>query len=217
MTSNSEWLLSKLLECGTAELEILNGIELDCDIFDLYESLENELERKPTLEDIFVKAVFIAFDDMQDEIKNTIEEYKDSTDADDIAMIESLKNLDPSSDFEINFNFSATYIVCNQNHEVYGWHPEWINEFRKKINFEILNIPSITSLVEKNRKISTIKIAVEKVLESNDADGVEIMLDGNEINIKSNDITIFACCLSNDIDETDIIEIADAYDIGYSW
>lgn len=217
MTSNSEWLLSKLLECGTADLEILNGIELDCDIFELYESLEKELGRKPTLEDIFVKAAFIAFSNMQDEIKNTIEEYEDSTDADDIAMVEILKSLDPSSDFEINFNYSATYIICNQNQETYGWHPEWINEFRKKINFEITNIPSTASLIKKNRKISTIKIAVEKVLERNNADDVKISLNNNEINVICGDLTVFACCLSDGLHEEDIMEIADEYDIGYSW
>lgn len=114
-------VLSCLLDCGTADLSLLDDV--DVDIYQVIEECKEEIGSTNINE-----VMWVIFQKGFAEIQNAIEariqdleEYVEdgSADDDDREELEQLRELDPYNDFDSYHNYLDTHVWAQQHGEIY--------------------------------------------------------------------------------------------------
>lgn len=114
-------VLSCLLDCGTADLSLLDDV--DVDIYQVIEECKEEIGSTNINE-----VMWVIFQKGFAEIQNAIEariqdleEYVEdgSADDDDREELEQLRELDPYNDFDSYHNYLDTHVWAQEHGEIY--------------------------------------------------------------------------------------------------
>lgn len=134
-------LLMAILDCGSADISILEGVEYDWS--EVIEVAEEHYERI-TLKTLFNSVVHIGMTYLEEAIEDRIEDLRELVDDDseeDESLseeLESLEKLDVEEDFETFFNFLDTHVYLQKNKEIYDEYlSEEIELFEENTGFNV--------------------------------------------------------------------------------
>lgn len=136
------YLLSDILECGTADLSVLSDVKYEwSDVIEVAE----EFSERITLKSLFNATVRIGLSDLESSIEERIEELQDLRGSEDEELeedleeeLKSLKKLDVNEDFETFFNFIDTHVYLQKNKEIYDEYlSEEIELFEENTGFNV--------------------------------------------------------------------------------
>jgi len=140
---NDRILLSAILNCGTADLSILDGVEYDWgDIVDEAREEYGEI----TLDSLFSTVIDFGISDLNLRIDEKIDELKykimDTEDDEKIERLENiiqlLKKVEPQDDFGIYFNYLDTHVCISKNIDIYlNYLGDEIEEFENNTGFDL--------------------------------------------------------------------------------
>ena len=140
---NDRILLSAILNCGTADLSILDGVEYDWgDIVDEAREEYGEI----TLDSLFSTVIDFGISDLNLRIDEKIDELKykimDTEDDEKIERFENiiqlLKKVEPQDDFDIYFNYLDTHVCISKNIDIYlNYLGDEIEEFENNTGFDL--------------------------------------------------------------------------------
>lgn len=140
---NDRILLSAILNCGTADLSILDGVEYDWgDIVDEAREEYGEI----TLDSLFSTVIDFGISDLNLRIDEKIDElkYKIMNTEDDGKIerleniIQLLKKVEPQDDFGIYFNYLDTHVCISKNIDIYlNYLGDEIEEFENNTGFDL--------------------------------------------------------------------------------
>jgi len=140
---NDRILLSAILNCGTADLSILDGVEYDWgDIVDEAREEYGEI----TLDSLFSTVIDFGISDLNLRIDEKIDELKykimNTEDDEKIERLENiiqlLKKVEPQDDFDIYFNYLDTHVCISKNIDIYlNYLGDEIEEFENNTGFDL--------------------------------------------------------------------------------
>lgn len=140
---NDRILLSAILNCGTSDLSILDGVEYDWgDIVDEAREEYGEI----TLDSLFNTVIDFGISDLNLRIDEKIDElkYKIMNTEDDGKIerleniIQLLKKVEPQDDFGIYFNYLDTHVCISKNIDIYlNYLGDEIEEFENNTGFDL--------------------------------------------------------------------------------
>lgn len=140
---NDRILLSAILNCGTADLSILDGVEYDWGgIVDEAREEYGEI----TLGSLFSTVIDFGINDLNLRIDEKIDELKykimDTEDDEKIERLENiiqlLKKVEPQDDFGIYFNYLDTHVCISKNIDIYlNYLRDEIEEFENNTGFDL--------------------------------------------------------------------------------
>jgi hypothetical protein len=138
MITNRDYLLTTLLDCGTLDLKILDGVEYDwCDLVDRREGV-------PDINTLMYDVFQMGFDDIQTRVNDRICELEAvelnerDLDEDEEQEKAALSELNATEDFESFHNAIDTHVYCVNHWDTYTMYmKEALDEFRDNTGFTI--------------------------------------------------------------------------------
>lgn len=131
-------LLTKLLDCGYADLQILEDCEYDFD--DLISEIEAMGYKKPDINNLCFAMFQLALNDFQDTIDERINELKeqDELTEEEQEELDAIEGLDVREDTESYHNCIDTSIWFNNNEDIYiKYFQSALDDFEEHTGFSI--------------------------------------------------------------------------------
>jgi len=131
-------LLTKLLDCGYADLQILEDCEYDFD--DLISEIEAMGYEKPDINNLCFAMFQLALNDFQDTIDERINELKeqDELTEEEQEELDAIEGLDVREDTESYHNYIDTSIWFNNNEDIYiKYFQSALDDFEEHTGFSI--------------------------------------------------------------------------------
>ena len=155
MLTTQEWVMTKILDCGTADLSLLDDINYDLD--DILDSLmeNNCLSLNGIFQEVFIKGA----EELQEELKNQKEDIKaeilyiieeneteNLTETEehkelisDLALLES-GDLQPENDLEFYLNYQDTHVFMKHIEFYRRYMENTVDDIEYKMGWEFKNI-----------------------------------------------------------------------------
>lgn len=155
MLTTQECVMTKILDCGTADLSLLNDINYDLD--DIIDSLmeNNCLSLNGIFQEVFIKGA----EELQEEFKNQKEDIKaeilykieeneteNLTETEehkelisDLALLES-GDLQPENDLEFYFNYQDTHVFMKHIDFYRRYMENTVDDIEYKMGWDFKNI-----------------------------------------------------------------------------
>lgn len=133
-----ESLLTAILDCGTADLSLLDDVQYDW--YDIFKRMEDDTH---DLNSVIREVFQVGYEDIQMAVDNRIGELEDiesarelnDDEADELAL---LRELDATEDFDSYHNFLDTSVWCQDHADTYKkYMTEALEEFEENTGFYI--------------------------------------------------------------------------------
>lgn len=127
-----DFLIMAILDCGSADLSIIDNVE-----YDFYEIVEHFKEEgiPLSLENIVIEIFLMGIDDLKIAIKNKLEELRESGKSKKI--IKKIEELNPDRDVTWYFNYLDTHIYLDDCEGTYRkYFSKEIDEIEDNMGFE---------------------------------------------------------------------------------
>lgn len=135
-------LLSAILDCGVADISILDGVEYDWDRVISEAKQESEMTDGASLnlQSLFNAVINIGLSNIDGIIEKRKEDMEDDDFIDEhgLQVLKDHESLNPYEDFTTYFNYLDSHVYVSKNQELYKKYFEnEIEVFEKNTGFEV--------------------------------------------------------------------------------